>query len=177
VLRFLLPILIAAAATASDFTGMVTRVLDGDTMDVTSGDYTVRIRLYGVDTPEKTQSGGPEAMTFTSRLVLNNPVTVVERDIDRYGRIVAQVNLDDGRVLNQEIVRAGMGRWYARYAPLATNLREMESQAHAEGKGIWGDPQAQAPWDFRKEGNSPGHSGSRKHLRSEPRSLRRSLRP
>jgi endonuclease YncB( thermonuclease family) len=176
-LRFLLPVFITAAALPSDFTGTVTRVLDGDTIDVTSMDYTIRVRLYGVDAPEKTQSGGPEATAFTKSLVLGNPVRMTERDLDRYGRVIGIVTLADGRVLNQEVLRAGMGRWYARYAPLATDLREIESRARTEQKGVWSDPAAQAPWDFRKEEYSSGTGSSRRPgHRSEPRSLRRSLR-
>ena len=174
--RLLISALIALVAWGSDFTGTVTRVLDGDTIDVTSADYTVRVRLYGVDTPEKTQSGGPEAMAFTQRLVSGNPVNIVERDIDRYGRIVGMVTLADGRVLNQEILREGWGRWYSRYAPLAAELREMEAHAREERKGVWSDPQAQAPWDFRKERSVENGGAKRYGRRSEPRTLHRSLR-
>jgi endonuclease YncB( thermonuclease family) len=172
VLRFLFLPVLASVAYAAEFTGSVTRVVDGDTVDVTSGDYSVRVRLYGVDAPERSQAGGTEAVTFTEALVLNKAVAVIERDIDRYGRVVGTIALPDGRTLNDELLRAGMGRWYARYAPLATDLRQLESQARVTGKGIWKDPQAQAPWDFRSEKSG---AASRRGRRSQARSDRRSL--
>ena len=97
VMRLLVFLLLASLAPASEFAGIVQRVLDGDTLAVANGEYTIRVRLYGVDAPEKTQAGGAESAAFTERLALNQPAMLVERAIDRYGRVVCDVMLSDGR--------------------------------------------------------------------------------
>jgi endonuclease YncB( thermonuclease family) len=68
-------LLCSTVAFASDFSGIVTRVLDGDTLAVANGESTIRIRLHGVDAPQKNQAGGAESAAFTERLVLNQPAT------------------------------------------------------------------------------------------------------
>jgi endonuclease YncB( thermonuclease family) len=164
---------LAGTSIAADFTGVVTRVLDGDTLAVASGDYTIRVRLYGVDAPEKAQPGGPESAAFTERLALNRPATLVERTVDRYGRVVCEVLLPDGRVLNQEIIKAGHGWWYERYAPLSTELRLLEAEARFYKRGLWSDLYPTAPWEWRKEEHSPPARISKRTLRSESRTQRR----
>jgi micrococcal nuclease len=66
-----------------------------------------RIRLYGIDCPEGGQAYGNRAKQFTSQLVFGKSVKIVPVDRDRYGRTVADVILNDGREVGQEIVRAG----------------------------------------------------------------------
>jgi endonuclease YncB( thermonuclease family) len=173
VLRSLVLFLFGTVGLASDFSGVVTRALDGDTLAVANSEYTIRVRLYGVDAPEKTQAGGPESAAFTERLALNQPATLVERAIDRYGRVVCDVMLPDGRVLNKEIVRAGHGWWYERYAPLSTELRVLEAEARTHRRGLWADLYPQAPWQWRKEERpAPVQTGKRTR-RSEVRTQRR----
>jgi micrococcal nuclease len=77
----------------------------------------VKVRLHGVDTPEKAQAFGTRAQQFTSDLVFQRDVMVVVQTTDRYGRLVGEVLLPDGRSLNQELVQAGMAWWYRQYAP------------------------------------------------------------
>ncbi len=103
--------LIAAQALATDFTGRVVGVSDGDTITVLSKGKPVRIRLHGIDCPEKRQAFGNRAKQATSKLVFGQTVTVHVMDKDRYGRTVGEVILPDGRVLNQELVKAGFAWW------------------------------------------------------------------
>ena len=77
----------------------------------------IRIRLHGIDCPETGQDFGSRAKAFTSELVFGKVVKVVPRATDRYGRAVAEVMLADGRVLTDELVRAGLAWWYRQYAP------------------------------------------------------------
>ncbi len=83
-------------------------VADGDTITVLHNGKGERIRLHGIDCPEKRQAFGKRAKQFTSTLVFGNTVTVQVLDRDRYGRTVAEVLLPDGRSLNRELVRAGL---------------------------------------------------------------------
>jgi micrococcal nuclease len=68
-----------------------------------------KIRLQGIDAPEKKQPFSIQAKLYTASLAFENEVTVKPRGMDRYGRTVADVILPDGRNLNHEIVKAGLG--------------------------------------------------------------------
>jgi endonuclease YncB( thermonuclease family) len=172
VLRSLSLLCLATCSFAADFSGIVTRVLDGDTLTIADGERTIRIRLYGVDAPEKTQPGGWESAAFTEKIALNQPATLVERTIDRYGRVVCDVLLPDGRVLNHEIIRAGHGWWYERYAPLSKELRLLEAEARFYRRGLWADLYPMAPWEWRREERTPPARISKRTRRTETRTER-----
>lgn len=72
------------------------------------------------------------------------------RDTDRYGRLVGEVLLPDGRNLNHELVRAGMAWWYRRYAQEDTTLAQLEAEARAARRGLWRDPHPVPPWEWRR---------------------------
>ncbi len=80
-----------SAALAADFTGRVVGVADGDTITVLHKGKGERIRLHGIDCPEKRQAFGKRAKQFTSTLVSGKTVTVHVLDRDRYGRTVGEV--------------------------------------------------------------------------------------
>src|SRR5712691_7992763 len=101
---------------ATDFTGRVVGVADGDTIKVMHNGKAEKIRLHGIDCPEKAQPFGSKAKQFTSGMVFGKTVTVHVTDMDRYGRTVADVILPDGRVLNRELVAAGLAWWYRQYS-------------------------------------------------------------
>jgi Staphylococcal nuclease homologue len=89
----LLWILVPLLAYADQFTGKVVGILDGDTIRVLRGGKAVKVRLHGVDTPEKAQAFGTQACKFTGDLVFPRDVTVVVHATDRYGRLVGEVLL------------------------------------------------------------------------------------
>ncbi len=105
---FLSIALLTSQTLAADFTGHVVGVSDGDTITVLHKGKGERIRLHGIDCPEKRQAFGNRAKQFTSNLVFAKTVTVQGVDRDRYGRTVGVVLLPDGRSLNHELVRAGL---------------------------------------------------------------------
>jgi micrococcal nuclease len=84
------------------FSGRVVGVSDGDTISVTRGGVAVKVRLRGIDAPEKGQPFSNRAKQFVSSLVFGQTVTVNGRGVDRYGRTIADVLLSDGRNLNHE---------------------------------------------------------------------------
>lgn len=102
----LLFILSLPALAADPFTAHVVRVTDGDTIVVEAPGHIVRVRLFGIDCPESKQEGGPQATWFTRDAAMDRTVTVIQHDTDRYGRMVADIVLPDGRVLNKELVRS-----------------------------------------------------------------------
>ena len=138
------------SADPEDGTGewrKVTRVIDGDTI-VLDGDE--RIRLIGVDTPETVHPQKPveyfgkEASAFTRRMVEGDRVRLEygqggSRE-DRYGRTLAYVYLEDGRLLNLEIIEGGFGHAYTRFP--FSKMEEFwaaERNARETGKGLWSE--------------------------------------
>ncbi len=86
---------------------------DGDTITVLENRVQHRIRLFGIDAPERYQDFGNRAKQFVSDLVFGKQVRIVKQDIDRYGRIVGTVYV--GAVcVNEELIRSGLA-WVYRY--------------------------------------------------------------
>jgi len=86
--------------TAKQITGKVTSVDDGDTLTISSSGTEHRIRLFGVDCPEHGQPFGDEAKQFTRNMILGREVQIKVLDRDRYDRLVGEVYLPDGTLLN-----------------------------------------------------------------------------
>ena len=145
----LLILTLASVALAADWQGKVVGVTDGDTITVLSGGEAERIRLYGVHCPEKRQAFGAKAKQAASEVVFGKTVTVEVVDYDRYKRTVGDVVLTDGRVLNEELVRAGMCWWYRKYAPGDTVLEQLEHEAREAKRGLWADANAVSSWEWR----------------------------
>jgi endonuclease YncB( thermonuclease family) len=107
----------------------------------------VKVRLHGVDTPEKAQAFGTQAQKFTSDLAFQRDVTVDVHTTDRYSRLVGEGLLPDGRSLNQELVKAGMAWWYRQHAPNDTTLAQLEAEARTAKRGLWADANPVPPWE------------------------------
>ena len=130
--------------------GKVVGVMDGDTIEVMHEGKGERIRLYGVDSPEKRQDFGAKAKQFTSDQVFGKDVAVEAVATDRYGRTVGIVSVG-GEVLNQKLIEAGFAWVYAQYCdrPECREWTRIESQARASKVGLWSMPNPVAPWEFR----------------------------
>lgn len=142
-------------AWADILIGRVVGVADGDTitvLDVTNTQH--KIRLAGIDAPEKKQDFGNVSKRSLSEMVFNQPVKVNWDKTDRYGRIVGKV-LVNGRDVNLEQVKLGMA-WYYRKYQYELVLDDRINYLHAEESamknhiGLWLQKDAVAPWDFRK---------------------------
>ena len=131
-----------------EFSGKVIEIIDGDTIEVLENNNPVRIRLAEIDCPESHQDFGQKAKTFTSELAFDKNVKVLVKDIDRYGRTVAEIILPDGRSLNRELISAGLAWWYQRYSS-DQSLGQLQSQAKSAKLGLWSSDNPIAPWDFR----------------------------
>ena len=146
-IQLLLLATLAAGPQAAAFTATVVGVADGDTITVLRDRQQIRIRLDGIDCPEGGQALSNRAKQFTSARVFLREVTISPRDVDRYGRTVARVYVD-GKDVSLELVKAGMAWHYKQYSsdPL---LAQAEIEARNAKAGLWADPHAIAPWDFR----------------------------
>ena len=169
----ILPLHCAGLLDAAGFAGAVVAVQDGDTLTVLHQDQIVRVRLSGVDCPEKNQPFGAEAHSFTADLALGQTVTVFGEKRDRYGRVVATVVLPGGRNLNYAVVAAGLAWWYREFAPGNVELERLESEARTQRRGLWAAAGQVPPWEWRKQGHRPARADRRRpEPRSEPRSQR-----
>ena len=148
-LSILLPLCIPPLAVA-DFSGPVVSILDGDTIEVLHNLRPERVRLSGVDCPEKGQPYGQRAKQAASALAFGKEVTLQTHGHDKYKRTLADVLLPDGTSVNHELVKDGWCWWYGKYAPRDTVLEGIEKSARGAKKGLWSDPQPVPPWKWRK---------------------------
>ena len=123
--------------------------MDGDTIEVLHNGSPLRVRLYGIDTPERRQDFGATAKQFTSERVGRRFVEIVPVEHDKYERMVAKVYVN-GKYLNLMLVEAGLAWWYARYAPNDQALAKAEQLARESKVGLWSHPNPVAPWLYRR---------------------------
>jgi len=145
----------AGLAQKTEFTAMVTGVTEGDIIRVNHGGKETKIRLWGIDCPEMNQTFGPQAKKFTGDLTAGQTVTLKVLEVDRFKRQVAFVILPDGRNLNHEILKAGFGWWFVRYAKDEKVLEQLESEAKTAKRGLWAQPYPTPPWEHRKQVRGP----------------------
>lgn len=149
---------------ADTLTGKVVGVTDGDTITVLDGSrQTHKVRLSGIDAPEKDQPFGQKSKEHLSHLVHRQDVRVDWHKTDRYGRVIGQVwvrpsdcpkcewNLD----ANKAQLTAGLAWWYRRYAheqPKADQhaYEHEENEAKNRGVELWADAHSVPPWDWRR---------------------------
>jgi endonuclease YncB( thermonuclease family) len=139
-----------ASPALADFAGKVVGVSDGDTPTVLRDRTQVRSRPYGVDPPGTGQDFGSRAKQFTSGLAFGKVVKVVPRDRGRYGRPVAEVVLPDGRVLNDELIKAALAWWYRQHAQDIGTLKQPEAGAREAKRGMWSQPDPVPPREWRR---------------------------
>lgn len=139
----------------------VARAYDGDTLSVRLDGRTEKVRLVGVDTPERGQPFYSRATEFTRAATVGRTVTLdadpMSDDRDRHGRLLRYVVLEDGRVLGEELVRAGLGGIYTgALFERRDRYLALEADARAAGRGMWA-PDAIARVDWRE---APRHAGA-----------------
>jgi micrococcal nuclease len=155
---FLLFLSISCAASSYAWEGRVAGVTDGTYVTVTHDGKGERIRLYGIDCPEKRQEFSQEAKKFTSDMVLRKVVEVEPvvvdhkgRTKDQYGRTVALVYMDKFICLNEELIKSGLA-WVSTQSctrPECKAWKESEKQAKRKQLGLWSMSNPIPPWEFR----------------------------
>ncbi len=152
-------LLLLPTAFADTLTGKVVKVADGDSITVLDSTNTQhRIRLQGIDAPEKGQPYGNASSKHLASLVAGKTVSVKWAKRDRYRRIVGFV-IVDGQDVNLVQVKAGMA-WFYRYyqRELSSEDRRRyataENQARTDRLGLWQDKNPMPPWEYRKRQRS-----------------------
>jgi endonuclease YncB( thermonuclease family) len=141
--------LFSLSAQASIIRGVVVKIADGDSLTLlTDSNKQIRIRLAGIDTPERKQSFGNTAKNALVKLVFQKEVKIKVRTKDRYGRTVGIVFLGNQNV-NYELVRKGMAWVYKKYTDNKL-LYKLEGEAKKRRIGLWVDENPIAPWDWRR---------------------------
>ena len=148
-------LLAAPIAFADTLTGKVVKVTDGDSITVLDNtNIQHRIRLQGIDAPEKGQPYGNASRKHLASLVAGKTVTVKWDKRDRYGRIVRFV-IVGGQDVNLAQVKAGMA-WFYRYyqKELSRENRKLyakaEDQVRSERLGLWRENNPNPPWEHRR---------------------------
>jgi endonuclease YncB( thermonuclease family) len=127
-------------------------VVDGDTLRVSRREGgTLKVRLFGIDCPEKKQRYGKEARRLARRLSYGRVVLIESRGKGRYGRTIGNVILPGGKNLHHELVSAGACWWYPRYFPKGETLKRLEAEARKAKRGLWANPNPVPPWEWRKQ--------------------------
>lgn len=159
-------ILFAGLANAITIAGKVVGVSDGDTVTVLDTSKTqFKIRLEGIDAPEKAQPFGQKSKEHLSDLVFGKQVEVQSNKTDKYGRTVGKV-LVNGKDANLEQVRAGFAWHYKEYqkeqsASDRAAYANAETSAQSNRLGLWRAPKPMPPWEWRHGGkNEPTPASS-----------------
>lgn len=146
--------IVANTTIAETIHGKVVGVSDGDTITVLDGDYQqYKIRLAGIDAPEKSQAFGNRSKEHLSDLVFGKSVSVDWSKKDRYGRTIGKV-LVSGTDANLQQVRAGLAWHYKAYEKEQSAIDRIsyvqaESDARNRRSGLWADAHPIPPWDYR----------------------------
>jgi len=171
-----LTFLLVTGAAAADLHGKVVRVSDGDTITVADEARAIhKVRLAGIDAPEKSQPYGAKARLHLVDLVLGKRVTVTWHKRDRYGRLVGRVGLtvpgvcgrpDCARVEDVGLAQVESGlAWHYRQYQTEQSPEDRrryalaEQEARAKREGLWRDERPVPPWEYRN-----GYRASRERL-------------
>lgn len=131
--------------------GICVGVSDGDSfhLELPDGER-VRVRLYGIDAPEKDQEHALPARRKLGRLIYNKQIRAEVVEVDKYGRYVGRVYAG-ARYVNRFMLREGLAWHYKHYAADDELLAEAEARARAAGRGIWASATPCRPRNFRIE--------------------------
>jgi micrococcal nuclease len=136
--------------TAADtLTGKVVKIADGDTVTILVGGNQVRVRLFGIDAPERGQDYSRKSREALADLVFGKDVRVVVHDKDRYDRTVGDIYVGNTFV-NEKLIKEGWAWNYARYSH-SRHYAELEREAREAKKGLWAGRTPMPPWDYRAQ--------------------------
>ncbi len=130
--------------------GTVVSVADGDTMTIlTDSEERIKVRLYGIDAPEKGQDFSNKARPYLNDLCYGKTVKVEKKGIDQYDRTLGIVYLDELN-LNQEMVKEGLAWYYNHYVEDPV-LEGLEKTARQQKLNIWSLKNPTPPYEYRKK--------------------------
>lgn len=139
----------ANSYSVENATGRVVAILDGDTYDILlEGNKTVRVRMEGIDAPEKGMPFYKVAKKHLSDLCFGKQVTLKNTGIDNHDRTLAFSYLEDGTELSHEMLKVGLA-WHFKKYNSDVDLAQLETEARNAKIGIWQDENPMPPWENR----------------------------
>lgn len=151
---FLLLLFGITEAPAEELVGRCTYVQDGDTLKfIPNGEEAeVRVRLHGIDAPEKEQEFSGQSRKMLTKLTRGKTVRLEVVETDKYGRYVAKVYVGK-KYVNLEMVKAGLAWHYDYHADEVedADLAEAEADARKKRKGLWSDDSVMNPREHRRK--------------------------
>jgi micrococcal nuclease len=147
----LLLLVISQVQAQRSFYGSINRVIDGDSLLISTDKKVVEVRLYGVDCPEYNQPLSGAAKNFVRNALDGQKVTVKPEYYDSYGRLVAIVSYGD-LVLNSELVQAGLAWVYPQYCQksVCKIWQKQEKNAKKRKRGVWSKVEPIPPWKWKR---------------------------
>lgn len=134
----------------------VQTIVDGDTIIVSNGLFSdLKVRLWGIDTPEYRQPYSKAAAKVTRKLLQDQTVDLLVKDHDKYGRVVAVVNMENGDSANELLVKNGYAWVHIYYCkePVCERWKALEQEARSRQLGLWQEAEPVAPWIWKRQNN------------------------
>jgi micrococcal nuclease len=146
---FLILLGLELSAQQTIISGTVVKIIDGDTFDLlVEKSKLIRVRLADIDAPEKSQDFGLASKKTLNSLIVAKLVDVHFLKYDRNGRMIGSVYVDKLNI-NLKMVEMGMAWHYLKYSS-NSNFAKAEQLARKQNIGIWSQPKAMPPWEYRK---------------------------
>lgn len=124
----------------------VIKISDGDTITVLSGKEQTKVRLYGIDAPEKKQDYGQRSKQFLASLIAGQVVEVEPKGKDKYKRTLGIIHFK-GQDINAQMVLNGYAWAYVKYSRIYV---DQEKTARENKRGLWQSNDPTPPWQWRK---------------------------
>jgi endonuclease YncB( thermonuclease family) len=128
--------------------GRVTRVADGDTVNLTVGTREIRVRLNAIDAPELAQTYGTRAKAALETLCEGKAATLKIEKTDRVGRSVGELTCA-GRAVNDAMIAGGHAWVFDRFVDPASPLYKLQKEAKTAKRGLWANDKPTPPWEWR----------------------------
>ena len=148
----LLSLIVTTNGFSGQFDARVIKVIDGDTIWVKSANKHVKIRLSYIDAPELKQKFGIRSKNYLTNLIQDKNVQIDTYRKDRYNRIIGEVYIHNDKesvFVNAKLIKSGNAWVYKRYRN-NQYLINLEDNARANKKGVWGTKNPIEPWKYRK---------------------------
>jgi endonuclease YncB( thermonuclease family) len=132
---------------SQDYSGTIIRVIDGDTFVFQTKEGSLKIRMYGIDAPERDQPYSKESTNFLKQY-LNKDAILKASGVDRYSRTLGVLYIDR-KDINLLAIKNGCAWHFKRYS---NDQQYAQAQEYAKNNklGLWALPNPIPPWDWRK---------------------------
>ena len=157
-MRLILTLIVLCASVSApptyveEFSAKVIGVTDGDTITVLQDRKQIKIRLEGIDAPERDQAFGTKSKSSLSDLVGGKTVIVRKTGTDKYRRTLARIVIDRKDV-SAEMLTLGMAWHYKEYSK-DEDLARLETVAKVAKIGLWAEANVLPPWEYRSRQKS-----------------------